>query len=60
MNANGLNARLEKLEAKREQRKKIVVFVESEEDLEEKRKQADPNQDYVYVHWDWGEDEIEI
>jgi hypothetical protein len=60
MNTSGLNARLEKLEAKSEPKKQQWVFVESKEDLEEKRKQEEPGQEYVYFHWDWGDEEIEI
>lgn len=60
MNASGLNARLEKLEAKRQPKKQRWVFVKSEEDLREKKAQEEPGVEYVYFHWIWDGEEVEM
>ena len=58
MNASRLNARLEKLESKRQPKKQQWVFVESEEDLREKKAQEEPGVEYVYFSWRWDGEEV--
>ena len=60
MNMNGLEARVRKLEAKRQPKKQRWVFVESEEDMKEKQAQEEPGVEYVYFSWVWGGEEIEM
>ena len=62
--AKSLSARVRKLEldARATQKGRLTrwVFVKSEEDLREKRAQEEPGYKYVYFHWVWDGDEIEI
>lgn len=60
MNMKGLEARVRKLEAKRQPKKQRWVFVESEEDMKEKQAQEEPGVEYVYVHWRWDGEEVEF
>ncbi len=59
-----LSAKVRKLELDARDRLKSLqtryVFVESEEDLREKRAQEEPGYRYMYVHWVWDEKEVEM
>ncbi len=60
MRTEGLTARVEKMEAKRQLKRLRYVFVESEEDMKEKQSKEEPGFEYVYFHWVWDGDEVEI